>query len=136
MSVIPYSPSIREAQASVPLGTTVLNYFLKKPSMNSQDLPSSFPAQVYEFMFNLPARSQSDISTTMEHLLGPPTIEGALRYIYIGVYMCSNDLDWWGGVDKLSKWMIEQFHGALLDQYSLSIFARCKLSLSNFSPRQ
>lgn len=101
--MIPYSLSAHEAQECVPLGSTIVNYFHN----SSTDLSGSFPVRVYDFMSNLPARSQSDVSLTMEQLLGPPTMEGALRCVEIGVYMCSNNLEWWGGVDNLSKWMIE-----------------------------
>jgi len=62
--------------------------------------------QLPSFLTNIPHRSQDEITENVDILCGPPTMQAAQLFVELGVYFASNNLSSWGGVDKLSSWMI------------------------------
>jgi ankyrin repeat protein len=108
MSLVP-SFSILDGpkRAQKPFATKILAHRSMDSNSEFQSIKELSQLEMHAFVSNLPKRNLSDLSDTMEQLLGPPTIEAALRYVELGIYMCSNNLRWWGGIDSLSKWMIK-----------------------------
>jgi ankyrin repeat protein len=62
--------------------------------------------QLPSFLTNIPHRSQDEITENVDILCGPPTMQAAQLFVELGVYFASNNLRFWGGVHKLSSWMI------------------------------